>query len=56
MIAFLAEYASGELNVNYDELEEAGWYNADNLPPLPLPQSIARRMIESFLATLLRKT
>ncbi len=56
MIAFLAEYASGELNVNDDELEEAGWYNADKLPPLPLPQSIARRMIESFLATLLRKT
>jgi NAD+ diphosphatase len=56
MIAFTAEYASGELNVNDDELEDASWYNADNLPPLPLSQSIARRMIDSFLASLHRKT
>jgi NAD+ diphosphatase len=49
MIAFTAEYASGELSINYDELEDAKWYHKDNLPPLPSPQSIARRMIEAFL-------
>jgi NAD+ diphosphatase len=55
MIAFTAEYAGGELKVNHAELEDAGWYHADNLPPLPLPKSIARRMIESFLTTLPQK-
>ncbi|EDN66291.1 NTP pyrophosphohydrolases containing a Zn-finger, probably nucleic-acid-binding [Beggiatoa sp. PS] len=49
MIAFTAEYASGELSINYDELEDAKWYNKNDLPPLPSPQSIARRMIEAFL-------
>ncbi|OAD18846.1 NADH pyrophosphatase-like rudimentary NUDIX domain family [Candidatus Thiomargarita nelsonii] len=52
MIAFTAEYAGGKIKVNQAELDEAGWYQADNLPPLPPSKSIARHMIDSFLASL----
>ncbi len=53
MIAFTAEYAGGELKINYAEaeLEDAGWYTVDNLPPLPSVNSIARQMIEAFITT-----
>ena len=50
MIAFTAEYASGELKINQEELEDGGWYLTDNLPLLSTPKSIARRMIESFIS------
>jgi NAD+ diphosphatase len=49
MIAFTAEYAGGKIKVNQAELDEAGWYRADNLPPLPSSKSIARHLIDSFL-------
>jgi NADH pyrophosphatase NudC (nudix superfamily) len=30
------------------EIVEAGWYRRDNLPELPMPISIARRLIRAF--------
>ena len=50
MLAFTAEYASGELQIDPDELEDAQWFSIDNLPRLPPPISIARRLIDSFIA------
>jgi NAD+ diphosphatase len=49
MVGFLAEYASGELCVNHQELEDANWYKINQLPKLPTGISIARQMIERFL-------
>jgi len=49
MIGFTAQYAGGEIRVNHEELEDAGWYTADGLPGQPGKISIARRLIESFL-------
>lgn len=49
MLAFTAEYAGGELRPDPAEIEDAAWFRADNLPLLPPPISIARRMIESWL-------
>jgi NAD+ diphosphatase len=46
MVGFIADYASGEININPDEIEDAQWFNHHNLPPLPPPYSIARRLIE----------
>lgn len=48
MIGFTADYAGGELRVDPTEVEDAGWYTADDLPPLPPPFSIARTMIDDF--------
>jgi NAD+ diphosphatase len=49
MIGFFAKYKSGELKIDGKELTTAGWYSKDNLPELPLPFSIARRMIDYWL-------
>lgn len=49
MIAFVAEYAGGEIVLEEDEIGDAGWYAPDALPPVPPPISIARQMIDSFV-------
>lgn len=48
MIGFTADYAGGGLRIDPAEVEDAGWYTADDLPPLPPPFSIARSMIDRF--------
>jgi NAD+ diphosphatase len=50
MIGFTADYAGGELRPEPGEIEDAGWYGADELPMLPPKVSIARRMIDDFVA------
>jgi NAD+ diphosphatase len=49
MIGFTADYADGELSPDPAEIEDAGWYTADDLPQLPPETSIARAMIEEFV-------
>lgn len=49
MIGFTAKYAGGEIALEDSELEAAGWYTADNLPPQPGKISIARKLIDSFV-------
>jgi NAD+ diphosphatase len=51
MLAFTAEHASGEIAIDGREIVDAGWYAADSLPRLPPRVSIARRLIEWFVAT-----
>jgi len=53
MVGFVARYAGGEIRRQEDEIEDARWFTADDLPLLPFHASIARRLIEDFLA---RKT
>ena len=48
MIGFVAEYESGELDIDKDELEDARWCTQDNLPLIPSEMSIARRLIDHF--------
>ena len=49
MAGFVADYASGEIVVDGDELEDARWFSPDNMPPaLPPPRSIARWIIDRF--------
>jgi len=50
MIAFTADYASGEIILEDPEIEDAGWYRRDNLPGLPISMSIARALIDDWLA------
>ena len=50
MLGFQAEYASGEICINPTEIEDAQWFNKKNLPLIPPPYSIARQMIDHFLA------
>ena len=52
MIGFTADYAGGELRTDPAEIEDAGWYSAGELPPLPPKVSIARAMIDEFVRRL----
>lgn len=47
MAGFVANYAGGELVVDYNELEDARWFPINKLPALPPTRSIARRIIDS---------
>ena len=52
MIAFTADYASGEIVIDNIEIEAAGWYKYDNLPGLPsVAISIGSRLINEFVLT-----
>jgi NAD+ diphosphatase len=48
MVAFTAEYDGGQIKVNKDEIVNAGWFSADNLPPIPPRITIARWLIDWF--------
>ncbi len=49
MIGFTATYAGGEISIDKMELEDAGWFTVDTLPPLPGKISIARKLIDRFI-------
>jgi len=49
MIGFTATYAGGEISMEDEEIEDAGWFTVDRLPPLPGKISIARKLIDSFI-------
>ena len=48
MVAFTAEHAEGEIRVDPAEITDAGWFAAGELPEIPPPISIARRLINWF--------
>jgi len=50
MVGFTATYASGEISLNDEEIEDAGWFTIDDLPRIPGKISIARKLIDGFLA------
>lgn len=50
MIGFIAEYSSGELTIDNNEIEAAEWFSLDDLPKIPeYKVSFARRIINSVL-------
>ena len=50
MCAFTAEYAGGEICVDGQEIGTADWFTPEQLPPIPPPLSISRRLIDAWLA------
>lgn len=50
MLAFTAEYESGEITLEEDEMDDADWFSSDCLPQIPAPISISRRLIDDFIA------
>ena len=55
MIGFTARWAAGELTIDPAELADAGWFGPDNLPKIPSKLSIARRLIDDWLARMDRE-
>ncbi len=50
MLAFTATYAGGEITLEEAEIADAGWYTTANLPLVPPTISIARSLIDAFVA------
>ena len=50
MIGFNATWLDGDIEVDGVEIAEANWFTPDALPMIPPPLSIARRLIDGWLA------
>jgi NAD+ diphosphatase len=50
MIGFTAKWASGELHADPTEIMDAGWFARDAIPVVPPKLSIARELIDWFVA------
>jgi NAD+ diphosphatase len=49
MLAFYADYQSGELQPDGVEIVEAEWFSRDQLPLMPPPGSISRSLIDGWI-------
>jgi NAD+ diphosphatase len=49
MIAFTADWESGAIEIDGTEIVDAQWFSVDQLPLLPPPLTIARRLIDAWI-------
>lgn len=49
MVAFNADWASGEIRVDPAEILEARWFDPSDLPAMPMPGTVAWRLIHGAL-------
>lgn len=49
MLGFTARWASGEIDIDNDEIVDAQWFGPDDLPEIPPKLSIARQLIDDWL-------
>jgi NAD+ diphosphatase len=50
MLGFRAAWVSGDIECDPKEIVDANWYPKDDLPPIPPGISIARKLIDAWLA------
>lgn len=50
MLGFRAEWVEGEIDIDPAEIVDANWYTRDALPAIPPGISIARKLIDAWLA------
>lgn len=50
MVAFTAEYESGDIKVDGIEISHADWFTKDDLPNIPNKGSVARKLIDWFIS------
>ncbi|MBR6828120.1 MAG: NAD(+) diphosphatase [Prevotella sp.] len=51
MVGFHADYDGGDIHLQASEIAKGGWFRRDNLPQIPEPLSIARMLIDDWLAS-----
>ena len=49
MVGFTADYVSGDIHLQREELSRGAWFTKDNLPEIPEKLSIARQIIDDWL-------
>jgi len=52
MIAFTADYLSGDIEIDNREIVEANWYTKETLPNIPDNYTVAGQLINAFLDSL----
>ena len=50
MIGFEANWAAGDIEIDPKEIVDAGWFRPDDLPMIPPTMSIARTLIDRWVA------
>jgi NAD+ diphosphatase len=55
MIGFTAEYAGGEIEIDDNEILDARWFTAEDMPEIPGKISISRALIDNFLEKVHKK-
>lgn len=50
MVGYTAEYVSGDIHLQREELSKGSWFRYDAMPRIPQRLSIARRLIDAWLA------
>ncbi len=56
MLGFFATWSGGEIVIDGKEIADAKWFRADELPMVPPPMSIARQLIDTWVAEVGRGT
>jgi NAD+ diphosphatase len=49
MVGYNADYVSGEIHLQKEELNYGNWFSKDNLPTIPEKLSIARKILDDWL-------
>ncbi len=49
MVGYEADYVSGEIKLQQEEIAKGGWFRKDNLPQIPEKLSIARKLIDNWI-------
>ena len=49
MVGFNADYVSGEIKLQEEEIAKGGWFHRNHLPEVPEKLSIARMLIDDWL-------
>lgn len=49
MVGYYADYKSGTIKLQNEELSAGAFYSRDNLPEIPKKLSIARKLIDAWL-------
>ena len=51
MVGFHADYLSGEVHLQKEELSKGDWFDKNHLPQIPEKLSIARKLIDEWLGS-----
>jgi len=49
MLGFFAEWQSGEIKLDPNEIEDADWFDVGAMPPTPPVASISGQLISHFM-------
>jgi NAD+ diphosphatase len=50
MLGYRAEWKSGDIQIDGEEIVDAQWFSIDRLPKLPPKASISRGMIDAYVS------